>query len=49
VKNLTDYYVSSKDEVYEIMRQGGQARAVTATSKLLGLLDKHFAQSLTVS
>lgn len=32
VKNLTDFYVSSKEEVYEIMRQGGQARAVTATS-----------------
>lgn len=33
VKNLTDYYVSGKEEVYEIMRQGGMARAVTATSK----------------
>jgi kinesin family member 5 len=35
VKNLTDYYVSSAREVYEIMRQGGQARVVTATSKWL--------------
>jgi kinesin family protein 5 len=33
VKNLTDYYVSSAREVYEIMRQGGQARIVSATSK----------------
>lgn len=32
VKNLSDYYVGSADEVYEIMRQGGLARAVTATS-----------------
>lgn len=32
VKNLSDYYVSNAKEVYEIMRQGGQARAVTATS-----------------
>lgn len=35
VKNLSDYYVGSAKEVYEIMRQGGMARAVTATSKLL--------------
>ena len=33
VKNLTDYYVSSAREVYEIMRQGGAARVVTSTSK----------------
>ena len=32
VKNLSDYYVSSAKEVYEIMRQGGQARIVSATS-----------------
>ncbi|KAH7341124.1 kinesin heavy chain [Rhizoctonia solani] len=32
VKNLSDYYVSNAKEVYEIMRQGGQARAVTATN-----------------
>ncbi|KAG9119887.1 hypothetical protein FRC07_004867, partial [Ceratobasidium sp. 392] len=32
VKNLSDYYVGSAKEVYEIMRQGGQARAVTATN-----------------
>jgi hypothetical protein len=37
VKNLTDYYVSSAREVYEIMRQGGAARVVTSTSKLLPL------------
>ncbi|KAF8609864.1 kinesin heavy chain [Ceratobasidium sp. AG-I] len=32
VKNLSDYYVGSAKEVYEIMRQGGSARAVTATN-----------------
>ncbi|KAL5490500.1 hypothetical protein ACEPAI_5333 [Sanghuangporus weigelae] len=32
VKNLSDYYVSSAKEVYEIMRQGGQARIVSATN-----------------
>ena len=32
VKNLSDYYVSSAREVYEIMRQGGAARVVTSTS-----------------
>ena len=35
VKNLSDYYVSSAREVYEIMRQGGAARVVTSTSKRL--------------
>ena len=38
VKNLTDYYVSSAREVYEIMRQGSQARVVTATSELSSLI-----------
>lgn len=33
VKNLSDYYVGSAREVYEIMRQGGNARVVTATSE----------------
>lgn len=33
VKGLTDYYVGSASEVYEIMRQGGMARVVTATSE----------------
>lgn len=33
VKNLSDYYVSSAREVYEIMRQGGAARVVTSTSE----------------
>lgn len=32
VKNLSDYYVSSAREVYEIMRQGGAARVVSSTS-----------------
>ncbi|TFK76420.1 kinesin heavy chain [Pluteus cervinus] len=32
VKNLSDYYVSSAREVYEIMRTGGAARIVSATN-----------------
>ncbi|KAN0077273.1 P-loop containing nucleoside triphosphate hydrolase protein [Tylopilus felleus] len=32
VKNLSDYYVSSAREVYELMRQGGAARVVTSTN-----------------
>ncbi|KAH9946031.1 kinesin heavy chain [Epithele typhae] len=32
VKNLSDYYVSSAREVYEIMRQGGAARVVSYTN-----------------
>ncbi|KAG7452472.1 kinesin heavy chain [Guyanagaster necrorhizus] len=31
VKNLSDYYVSSAREVYEIMRTGGEARVVSST------------------
>ena len=33
VKNLSDYYVSNASEVYEIMRQGGNARVVSSTSE----------------
>lgn len=33
VKGLSDYYVSSAREVYEIMRQGGSARVVSSTSE----------------
>ncbi|KAI3610443.1 kinesin heavy chain [Moniliophthora roreri] len=32
VKNLSDYYVSSAREVYEIMRAGGAARVVSSTN-----------------
>lgn len=32
VKNLSDYYVGNADEVYEIMRQGGNARATSSTN-----------------
>ncbi|GAA5837885.1 hypothetical protein JCM11251_004689 [Rhodosporidiobolus azoricus] len=32
VKNLSDFYVSNSAEVYEIMRQGGNARAVSSTN-----------------
>jgi kinesin family protein 5 len=35
VKNLSDYYVSSAREVYEIMRTGGAARVVSSTSRSL--------------
>lgn len=42
VKNLTDYYVGSAKEVYEIMRQGGQARIVSATSTYSGKLSPVF-------
>lgn len=35
MKNLSDYYVSSAAEVYEIMRTGGAARVVTSTSMSL--------------
>ena len=31
VKGLSDYYVSSAREVYEIMRTGAAARVVTST------------------
>lgn len=40
VKGLSDYYVSSTKEVYEIMRMGGAARVVTATSSLPLLICK---------
>ena len=32
VKGLSDFYVGNAPEVYEIMRQGGNARAVSATN-----------------
>jgi kinesin family protein 5 len=38
VKNLSDYYVSSATEVYEIMRTGGAARVVSSTSKFLTII-----------
>lgn len=34
VKGLSDYYVSSSQEVYEIMRTGGNARVTSSTSAL---------------
>lgn len=39
MKNLSDYYVSSAREVYEIMRQGGAARVVTSTSEFYSSLE----------
>jgi hypothetical protein len=38
VKGLSDYYVSDTKEVYEIMRQGGASRVVTATSELRNMI-----------
>lgn len=32
VKGLSDYYVGDQSDVYEIMRQGGNARAVSSTN-----------------
>lgn len=32
VKGLSDFYVGGQDDVYEIMRQGGNARAVSSTN-----------------
>jgi hypothetical protein len=33
VKGLTEVYVGSEKEVYEVMKVGGSARAVSATRK----------------
>jgi kinesin family member 5 len=38
VKNLSDYYVSSAREVYEIMRTGGAARVISSTSECLYII-----------
>lgn len=32
MKGLSDFYVASKEEVYDVMRIGGQARAVSSTN-----------------
>lgn len=32
VKNLSEYYVSSEEEVYKVMKAGGSSRAVSSTS-----------------
>lgn len=39
MKNLSDYYVSSAREVYEIMRTGGAARVISSTSECMHSLD----------
>ena len=41
IKGLSDYYVSNAREVYEIMRQGGMARVVTATSTFIIVLSNY--------
>lgn len=33
VKNLSEYYVSSEEEVYKVMKAGGSSRAVSSTSE----------------
>lgn len=33
VKNLSEYYVSSEEEVYKVMKAGGASRAVSSTSE----------------
>lgn len=33
VKNLTDVYVGSEEDVYRVMKAGGASKAVSSTSK----------------
>ncbi|KAI0035073.1 kinesin heavy chain [Vararia minispora EC-137] len=49
VKGLTDYYVSSAQEVYEIMRQGGAARVVTSTNMNAESSRSHSIFLITIS
>ena len=49
VKNLSDYYVSSAREVYEIMRQGAAARVVTSTSEYRACLGLVVAYGLRLA
>ncbi|KAI0302054.1 kinesin heavy chain [Russula brevipes] len=49
VKNLSDYYVSSAREVYEIMRQGGAARVVTSTNMNAESSRSHSIFLITIS
>ncbi|KAI0322238.1 kinesin heavy chain [Amylostereum chailletii] len=49
VKNLSDYYVSSAQEVYEIMRQGGAARVVTSTNMNAESSRSHSIFLITIS
>jgi len=57
VKGLSDYYVSDTKEVYEIMRQGGASRVVTATStwffiyhsKMLNFHIRHERRELAIT
>ena len=46
VKGLSDYYVGSAKEVYEIMRQGASSRMVTATSEMFHTSHRTIAQNL---
>jgi len=45
VKGLSDYYVGSAKEVYEIMRQGASSRMVTATSEMFHTSHRTIAQN----
>jgi kinesin family member 5 len=49
VKGLTELYVSSVDEVYEVMRRGGQARAVAATNMNLESSRSHSIFVITIT
>ncbi|KAH9981276.1 kinesin heavy chain [Lactifluus volemus] len=49
VKNLSDYYVSSAREVYEIMRQGSAARVVTSTNMNAESSRSHSIFLITIS
>lgn len=49
VKGLLEVYVSSVDEVYEVMRRGGQARAVSATNMNQESSRSHSIFVITVS
>ncbi|PVF98921.1 kinesin-domain-containing protein [Serendipita vermifera] len=49
VKGLSDYYVSNAKEVYEIMRQGGAARVVTATNMNAESSRSHSIFLITIS
>ncbi|KAN0133784.1 kinesin heavy chain [Lactarius tabidus] len=49
VKSLSDYYVSSAREVYEIMRQGGAARVVTSTNMNAESSRSHSIFLITIS
>lgn len=42
VKGIKEVYVADTDEVYDVMRIGGDNRVVASTSKFIFLRNKHF-------